>query len=148
MVAKWLTKYNLSAMDSAPNLSRARQRGCLRHIAHLYFVQRSITEEGYHDYISVSIDVLKYLATYLLKLLPLVFLLCWIACKNFIPCFFSKLFCRIDPCNVIMWVTFAICVIMKTQYVGSFIVICTTTHRVKWYRSWMMKVLSERQEGN
>ncbi|VDN24967.1 unnamed protein product [Gongylonema pulchrum] len=39
LVVRLLSAYNLTAQDVAPNLSRTRREGSLRHITFLYFVE-------------------------------------------------------------------------------------------------------------
>ncbi|VDO28245.1 unnamed protein product [Brugia timori] len=57
LVTKLLATYNLPPEEVAPNLSRLRREGALRHMAFMYFVERRITEEGYFDYVAVSICI-------------------------------------------------------------------------------------------
>lgn len=56
LVAKLLATYNLPPQEVAPNFSRSRREGALRHMAFMYFVERGITEEGYFDYVAVSVS--------------------------------------------------------------------------------------------
>lgn len=55
LVAKLLVTYNLSSQEVAPNLARCRREGALRHMAFMFFVEHGVTEEGYYDYVAVSI---------------------------------------------------------------------------------------------
>lgn len=54
LVVKLLAAYNLP-QEMAPKLSRCRREGAVRHMAFMYFVERGITEEGYFDYVAVSL---------------------------------------------------------------------------------------------
>ncbi|KAL3994879.1 3'-5' exonuclease family protein [Acanthocheilonema viteae] len=67
-VAKLLATYNLPH-EVAPKLSRCRREGALRHMAFMYFVERSVTEEGYFDYVAQALQsdlmLQKYFINYL-----------------------------------------------------------------------------------
>ncbi|KAM3718935.1 Exonuclease mut-7 [Dirofilaria immitis] len=69
LVTKLLTTYNLPSQEVAPNLSRFRREGALRHTAFMYFVEHGITEEGYFDYVAQALqsdlDLQKYFINYL-----------------------------------------------------------------------------------
>ncbi|VDN83461.1 unnamed protein product [Brugia pahangi] len=69
LVTKLLATYNLPPEEVAPNLSRLRREGALRHMAFMYFVERRITEEGYFDYVAQALQsdlsLQKYFINYL-----------------------------------------------------------------------------------
>uniref|UniRef100_A0AAF5RXC1 3'-5' exonuclease domain-containing protein n=1 Tax=Wuchereria bancrofti TaxID=6293 RepID=A0AAF5RXC1_WUCBA len=69
LVTKLLATYNIPPEEVAPNLSRLRREGALRHMAFMYFVEHRITEEGYFDYVAQALQsdlgLQKYFINYL-----------------------------------------------------------------------------------
>ncbi|VDM38731.1 unnamed protein product [Toxocara canis] len=69
LVAKLLTFYGLRGDEAAPNLTRCRQEGSLRYIVSKHFVEKTMSEESYTDYISHALREDEHLQHYLVRYL-------------------------------------------------------------------------------
>uniref|UniRef100_A0A0R3RS08 3'-5' exonuclease domain-containing protein n=1 Tax=Elaeophora elaphi TaxID=1147741 RepID=A0A0R3RS08_9BILA len=101
LVAKLLATYNLSPQEVAPKLSRSRRESALRHIAFTYFIERSITEEGYFDYVAQALQfdlaLQKYFINYLCSNGWFNDAVRWVVLYNMIdcaPCSLQPYLCR------------------------------------------------------
>uniref|UniRef100_A0A914SBG9 Uncharacterized protein n=1 Tax=Parascaris equorum TaxID=6256 RepID=A0A914SBG9_PAREQ len=54
LVAKLISIYGLRGDEAAPNLARCRQEGSLRYVVSKHFIEGTMSEESYTDYVSVS----------------------------------------------------------------------------------------------
>uniref|UniRef100_A0A915B1V5 3'-5' exonuclease domain-containing protein n=2 Tax=Parascaris univalens TaxID=6257 RepID=A0A915B1V5_PARUN len=67
LVAKLISIYGLRGDEAAPNLARCRQEGSLRYVVSKHFIEGTMSEESYTDYVSHALKDDQHLQHYFVK---------------------------------------------------------------------------------